>query len=78
MLHRLDRGTLQFFNYGAVPGPGARSVWVTAEGVGWFYVLTYKEAQVAQSRYVTPTWVLLAGAKACLTLLNNNPTADIL
>ena len=78
MLHRLDRGTLQFFNYGAVPGPGARSVWVTAEGGGWFYVLTYKEAQVAQSRYVTPTWVLLAGAKACLTLLNNNPTADIL
>jgi hypothetical protein len=26
---------------------------------------------------VTPTWVLQAGAKACLTLLNNNPT-DIL
>ena len=59
----LDPGTLQFFKYGSVPGPGSRSAWVTAEGGGWFYVLTYKDAQVAQARYVTPTWILQAGAR---------------
>jgi len=58
----LDLGTLQFFKYGSVPGPGSRSAWVTAEGGGWFYVLTYRDAQVAQARYVTPTWILQAGA----------------
>jgi len=62
LVQRLDPGTLQFFKYGAVPGPGSRSVWVTAEGGGWFYEWTYKHAQVAQARYVTPTWILQGGA----------------
>ena len=62
MVQRLEPGTLQFFRYGTIPGPGARSVWVSAEGGGWFYVLTYKDAQVAQSRYITPSWILQAGA----------------
>lgn len=62
MVQRLEPGTFQFFRYGTIPGPGARSVWVSAEGGGWFYVLTYKDAQVAQSRYITPSWILQAGA----------------
>ena len=60
LVSRLGKGTLQFFDYAQTAGPGARSVWVSAEGGGWFYVLTYKVAEVGQSRFTTPTWILQA------------------
>lgn len=60
VMNRLEQGTLQFFLRNSLPGPQTRSVWVTAEGGGWFYVLSFKEAMCAQSPYKTPQWVLQA------------------
>lgn len=60
VLNRLEFGTIQFFQWNTLPGPGARSVWVTAEGGGWFYVLSFKEAATAQSGFKTPQWILQA------------------
>eukprot|EP00438_Fugacium_kawagutii_P035703 Skav234662 [mRNA] locus=scaffold1131:263535:263834:- [translate_table: standard] len=60
VVNRLDFGTCQFFQWNTLPGPGARSVWVTAEGGGWFYVLSFKEAMVAQNGFKTPQWILQA------------------
>lgn len=60
IVHRLEPGTLQFFAAGSQPGPAARSVWVSAEGGGWFYVVTYKQAINAQSPFKTPDWILQA------------------
>ena len=60
IVNRLEPGTLQFFAPGSQPGPAARSVWVSAEGGGWFYVLTYKPAINAQAPFRTPDWIIQA------------------
>ena len=63
LVDKLGFGTLQFFDYSvAEPGPNTMSVWITAEGGGYFYVLSYKQAPISTKHFYTPTWVLQAGS----------------
>ena len=57
-VERLEGGTNQFFEFGAIPGPNTYSVWASAEG--FFYALSYQSAQVAQRNYNSPIWILQA------------------
>lgn len=63
LVDKLSFGTLQFFDYSvAEPGADTMSVWITAEGGGYFYVLSYKQAPMSTRHFYTPTWILQAGS----------------
>ena len=63
LVDKLSFGTLQFFDYSVTePGASTMSVWITAEGGGYFYVLSYKQAPMSARHFYTPTWLLQAGS----------------
>ena len=59
LVEKLDVGFGQFFEFGEEAGYGPTSYFVSAEG--FFYVLTYRAADVAQRKFEsTPRWILQA------------------
>ena len=59
LVEKLDVGFGQFFEFGEEAGYGPTSYFVSAEG--FFYVLTYRAADVAQRKFEsTPRWTLQA------------------
>ena len=60
LVEKLDLGFGQFFEFGEQAGYGPTSYFVSAKG--FFYVLTYRAAEVAQGKFeATPRWILQAG-----------------
>ena len=59
---KLEMGFSQFFEFEQKPGYDAMSYWVS--DAGFWYVLSYKPADVAQRRYETPSWIIQAGSSA--------------
>jgi hypothetical protein len=60
LVEKLDVGFGQFFDFGEEAGYGPTSYFVSAEG--FFYVLCYRAADVAQRKFEgTPRWILQAG-----------------
>ena len=60
LVEKLDVGFGQFFDFGEEAGYGPTSYFVSAEG--FFYVLCYRAADVAQRKFEgTPRWILRAG-----------------
>ena len=61
LVEKLDVGGFgQFFAFGEEAGYGPAAYFVSAEG--FFYVLTYRPADVAQRKFEgTPRWILQAG-----------------
>ena len=56
LVHNLQPGNAQFFDFGEMPGPTTQSIWVSAEG--FFYILSFRPADVQQKKFDSPCWVL--------------------
>lgn len=59
LVDRLNVGHAQFFDFNEVPSATTKSVWVSAEG--FFYVLSFRPADVKRTKFDTPIWILQAG-----------------
>lgn len=58
LVTKLELGFGQFLDFGEEPGPNTQSFWVSAEG--FFYVLSFRAADVSQRAFQTPIWILQA------------------
>jgi hypothetical protein len=59
MLHNHQPGNAQFFDFGEMPGPTTQTIWVSDEG--FYYILSFRPADVQQKKFDSPCWVLQAG-----------------
>lgn len=59
LVDRLQQGHAQFFDFNEQPSATTQSVWVSSEG--FFYVLSFRPADVKQTKFDSPIWILQAG-----------------